>query len=609
MPETEERTREDESRTLFAFANKSLSRRNLIRGGVLGVAGLTAAALIGCGDDDDDDDVVAPTPGGGETPAGEVRLLNQELVDKYNDPNDFLPFVRPEPDVPPKKGGIWRANNPQKFRTFDTTQGATQSIAPIVTGVAEPLLRFAGGAFVEPFVPTTEPNLAQSFETTPDGLKMSLNLTDKAKFHDVAPTNGRAFTAVDAKANIDRYKEGRSARFTFAAIRETAAVDDTTLVLDLTRPALDLGIDLAARGVAMHAPELFEGDKNLLDEFQAIGTGPWILEEFVNGGTSVVTKNPSYWKHEVLLDGLELSTLQDSAAILAAFRTGKLPYVTVDEAQIEALRASNPDVDFIQTPVLYGGFVFGFDLTEPPFNDDRVRQALSLAMNRQRIIDIAYGGRGLAVPEMAWPFLFDQPPTAEELGPWWRLDLTQAKQLLDAAGVPDLAFNAIDIPFLGPASIRGLMVDHWGEIGVELNLEALDGLSYNAQYMQAQYEEAAYGWISYGGGAGSGYGPDTAFWGFNAKDSPLNFWYVDDPQLEQWGEEQAAAVDPDERREILRKIWDRALDKMYRIAVPRGVGVQAYHPWARNFRMQGPVLTIGGGVDELGYSGFSWIDK
>ena len=557
MPETEERTREDESRTLFAFANKSLSRRNLIRGGVLGVAGLTAAALIGCGDDDDDDDVVAPTPGGGETPGGRGPAPQPGAGRQVQRPERFPAVRQAGAGCAPEEGRHLASEQPAGNSERSTPPRALPSPSRrSVTGVAEPLLRFAGGAFVEPFVPTTEPNLAQSFETTPDGLKMSLNLTDKAKFHDVAPTNGRAFTAVDAKANIDRYKEGRSARFTFAAIRETAAVDDTTLVLDLTRPALDLGIDLAARGVAMHAPELFEGDKNLLDEFQAIGTGPWILEKFVNGGTSVVTKNPSYWKHEVLLDGLELSTLQDSAAILAAFRTGKLPYVTVEEAQIEALRASNPDVDFIQTPVLYGGFVFGFDLTEPPFNDDRVRQALSLAMNRQRIIDIAYGGRGLAFPEMAWPFLFDQPPTAEELGPWWRLDLTQAKQLLDAAGVPDLAFNAIDIPFLGPASIRGLMVDHWGEIGVELNLEALDGLSYNAQYMQAQYEEAAYGWISYGGGAGSGYGPDTAFWGFNAKDSPLNFWYVDDPQLDQWGEEQSAAVDPDERREILRKIWD-----------------------------------------------------
>ena len=96
------------------------------------------------------------------------------------------------------------------------------------------------------------------------------------------------------------------------------------------------------------------------------------------------------------------------------------------------------------SPLTSNTFTFALNLTLPKFQDDRVRQALSLGMDRELMIVLLGEGAGRSLPVIPWDFIFDKEPTAESglLGEWWTHDPTKAKQLLSAAGAENLVINS-----------------------------------------------------------------------------------------------------------------------------------------------------------------------
>ena len=107
----------------------------------------------------------------------------------------------------------------------------------------------------------------------------------------------------------------------------------------------------------------------------------------------------------------------------------------------------------------------------------------------------------------------------------------------------------------------------------------------------------------------SGFDADNWFHGQVHSESPGNRWRMSDPDIDQWAEAQQLELDPDARRELHRKIWDRDLEMMYRPTLPYGFSFDIRQPWLRGIRFGGVMYSNGSYYDWGHQAAGAWLDK
>jgi peptide/nickel transport system substrate-binding protein len=367
-------------------------------------------------------------------------------------------------------------------------------------------------------------------------------------------------------------------------------------------PVADFINPLAGRYTTIFPHELVD-DGTIRQK--AVGTGPMILKEMVPASHIAYEKNPSYFRRQVLLDGAEHRIMPDAASRLAAFRAGQVDtgYTIVGTlSDVRALLKTNPDVQVQMTPVTTGGMTFAMNLELPKFQDERVRQAISMAIDRPSVIQIVYEGLGKSLHVFPWEYVFDEEPGPAELGPYMQYNPTEAKRLLTAAGSENLEINSKAFAYgTYVTKTAEMLTDLLRAVGIKLNNQLVDYTQFNSQWTGAKLEEA-----STSGWAGSGYDADNWFYNQVKSGSIGNRWRLNDPQMDQWAEAQRVELDPAERREILRKMWDHDLKKMYRPTLTSGITPQAFPPWVRFLRSgNGSAISYDDGamIESI------WLDK
>jgi peptide/nickel transport system substrate-binding protein len=582
--------------------NPSIDRKALLRATGLTGVGLIAAALIGCGGADDaDKDLTSSASGTAAAGASAVALPGLDVGGRR------IPYNFPEPaGKTPREGGNLVVAVTWEPTILDTTKSVVGGGVTIPNTVYDRLLGFKRGPEADPYKLEIVPELATSWDASPDGLTYTFKLKQGVKWQNVAPLNARAFTATDAKFAYERYKtEGVNTSY-FTNVKSIDAVDDHTLRISLNKPQPDFLIPIAGRYTTIFPKELVD-DGTIAK--RVIGTGPMILKD-LNSSSIKFDANPDYWAGKPHIAGMEYRVMVDATAQLAAFRTGQLDLgvsVATGASELQELLKTNPEVQATATAPVNITFSVGFNLDKPIYKDERVRRAFSLAMDRDEIMATVGQGYGYVLPNLPWPFVFDKEPTVESgvFGKWWRTDRAEAKQLLAAAGASDLSINMLYYNY-GDSS-NGLpnemLVNQYRQVGIKVQLSKVDYTEYTAQLTGASFPDVMDAWGAHG------FDADNFFYNHLKSDSPGNRWRIKDTQIDQWADQQHTEVNPQARREILRKIWDRMQDMMYKIEKPAVYGFAAYQPWVRNFRSVGPLSAnntyydIGAQVKNL------WIDK
>ena len=201
-----------------------MPRRDLdaLRRGLLGGAGLAAAALVGCGGDDDDDEPAASsTSASGDagtgattsstattttasestaTAASDTAEAVEPVGKLVQDPNLPYPYNYPEPAKTPKPGGIMKVAATWNYQTIDPITSAAGGTMTIPNMVYNRLLGIVRGPAADPFQMQLEPELAASWERTPDGLEFTFNITPGITWQNLPPLNSRPFVAEDARS-------------------------------------------------------------------------------------------------------------------------------------------------------------------------------------------------------------------------------------------------------------------------------------------------------------------------------------------------------------------------------------------------------------------------
>ncbi len=424
------------------YWRKRLSRRTLMRGTALGAGGLAAAAVVGCGDDDDV--VGTPTAAPTATPAGTTPAATtpgaatptpagtpgptpltfppppaySSISDRQALLRDFYwtqgaPDYQKYEEQPTNLGGIFVVPGGPQFSNHPG-EVLLSVFGQWIWGFSHNGLvqvdfnHKSGNADLLPF--TADLSVSESWET-PDSQTFIFKLrTDdqgrlKPRFHARAPANGDRMTIDDIKTTYEFLATQQFPKLFFGVISSMEETSPGVLTIKTSEPAVQMLAGLAYCGYyIMHRKHIEEGKDSLTTQY--IGTGPFQMDDETPNVVRKMSKVQDWWwgkdqwgNQMPYLDGIVHKQFGDREAIKAAFRTGSLDYIR---------NASDLDFETILDDVdAWGSVIVGnchscanfIALSqetlvngEPFFADVDARRAVSMAIDRQGIIDSIYGG-------------------------------------------------------------------------------------------------------------------------------------------------------------------------------------------------------------------------
>ena len=186
-----------------------------------------------------------------------------------------------------------------------------------------------------------------------------------------------------------------------------------------------------------------------------------------------------------------------------------------------------------------------------------------------------------------------------------RYNPEEAKKLLAAAGTPNLSFGAIYYTYGAYITqFTEILLSNFEDVGIEMNPKAVDYTEFNSTWVPGKLEEASTS--AWGTG---GFDADNYYYNQMHSASPGNRWKVNDPQIDTWAEAQQVELDPDARQEIIRNMWDHALEKMFWPPLASTGTISVYQPWLRGMRFGGPAGSSSYYYDWGDQIASAWLDK
>lgn len=332
-------------------------------------------------------------------------------------------FPAPAQTQAPRRGGTLRVSVDQ----------AVAKLNPLLTRVNPEYmvseLLYSALTRLKPDM-SAEPDLAESWTSSPDLTEWTFALRRGVTFHDGAP-----FTAADVVASFEAIldpKTASPARQNVGPIDKVVAKDDATVVFTLKSPFADLPVTLAYTNAKIIPAAIAKGGLARLDR-EAIGTGPFKLVSFEPERQVVVARNEAYYdKARPYLDRVQVVVYPDSSAEGSALISGDTDLISTVPPTEYARLARATGVRGLR--VASGQFCnVNFGCDQKPFNDVRVRQALALTVDRKAMVDFVTEGLGTigndAPMNKAYRFHVDQPQRQP--------DIARAKALLAEAGYPN----------------------------------------------------------------------------------------------------------------------------------------------------------------------------
>ena len=448
-----------------------------------------------------------------------------------------------------------------------------------VSLVYDGLTEFKTGPDVAPGTHIIEPALAERWEISPDGKTYTFFLRKGVKFQDVAPINGREMTADDVAFSLGRMLSTDAEnikRDLFNAITKVDVVDTYTVKVTLSQPFAPLLANLATVFASI-VPKSELNFKNV-----AIGTGPFLLKDIQRQTKYVYVKNPSYWKEGAdgkplpYLDGFTQVIIADEGTRTSALRSGQIDFtdLLVDNLAQQILK-SNPALVDEKFPGNFSVMV-RLNAGDPALKDVRVRQAISLAIDRQAIANALGGGTGIVNGPIPTALTDYAVPVGDLAN--FKQDVTKAKQLLADAGASGLKLTAI---LQRSPQNRQIMLEAMQPmlkaVGIDLQLQFVEPAELAKRRLERSYQLLA-------DNLTPSVEPDTYTYVEYHSKSSGNVGNYSDAALDQLLEKQRATVDAAQRKQILRDIQLKLAELQYIITTGDPYYHSIFQPYVKGFR-------------------------
>ena len=413
------------------------------------------------------------------------------------------------------------------------------------------------------------PDLAVGLPEQPDPQTYVFHLNAAARWHDIAPLSGRAVTADDVKFSIERQAAGDlsfARRAQWSMVESVEATDPETVVVGTSAPYAELLDLVAGVGSFVLAPEV-AGPGMVMSPQTQIGSGPFLWVEWNEGDFASVSANHAWHggNQRPFLDGVTVIHRTDTATIEGDLRTRALDAAIVGRPQADRLKQSIPEL-VEATAGLALFFSMRFVTSEPPFNDPRLRTAISIALDRRAMVEHFFAGSGFINPWVSAPITRWALPEAELFtyagyrpGTGGReTDIQEARGLLEAY----LSENTID------DGLRLLVTSDAEEVlgmGSLMSRQLQENLGLAVTVTPVPIGELIQRLLE--GEAPWAAGPDTGWLGLDDwtyqyfhSAGTNNSFPLRDPDMDALIEQQRAEMNPDARRELGYAIQRRLLE-------------------------------------------------
>jgi len=426
-------------------------------------------------------------------------------------------------------------------------------------------------------------DMAESWEQV-DPKTIIIQLRKGVKFHNKAPVNGREMVASDLKYSIERRKNSKYlGHFIDSRISNVEAIDRYRVKITYKEPfSPALQRLLTNIGNYIIPKEAVEEFGDLSKPEHVIGTGPFMLEKYIPGSLMKFEKNPDFYLEDMpYVDHVEFLIMPDVQSRLAALRTGNLDIVFDVPPQVaDDFVKSNPHFKYKKGPRV--PFVVYMRNDEKPFNDVRVRRAVTLAVDRKTLRDKFWGGHaevnGYPLPK----YIGEWKSSLQELGDaakYLEYDPKEAKRLLTEAGYPEgFETNLTTTAGYGKIFVEEMeaVKDMLSKVGIQVQLIVKDYVGYYSTAHKGKY---------HGMGAGL-HGQDcfiTIWRYYTARDPQRNKAHVNDPVFEDLLDKYVVTFNEDEQKRIVKKMEKRIISQCYELPIPLPYGFTIWNPRVKNY--------------------------
>ncbi len=393
-------------------------------------------------------------------------------------------------------------------------------------------------------------------------------------------------------------------------------IDDMTVKATLPVTAFD-DVGILGDFASIVAPEVGKTFGLPLDWRYSVGTGAFMLKDYVPSSSVTFARSPNYWEKDPIgegmgndlpyLDGVKLIIIPDDSSRQAALRTAKVDILQgVGWENANELRKRTPDLMskkfFAVAP---GAIWMRTDKAETPYAKKNVRRALMMATDFETIKETYCGGEAQI---LSWPIvemkeykdaylpLEEAPASVQEL---YVYNPTKAQQLLANAGYPD-GFKTTVVCGITAADYLSIVKDMWSKVGVDLTIQPMESSVFNGIVWGRRYEDMIY----------TSPGPVAnlylAYW-YVSGPFGANMSFVDDPKPKEAKDKmmKLSMIDVSQADAINKELMAYVLDEAWAIPAPATPLNNFWWPWVKNYHGEASL----GYNNDFNYTKYIWMDE
>ena len=417
--------------------------------------------------------------------------------------------------------------------SLDPHQGKETPAVQVNTQIFDTLVT------VDPEPNEVVPQIAESWEQTDDQTYV-FKIREGIKFHD-----GSDLTAEDVKFSLDRARNSAAVSYIVNFIEEVTVDDDHTVTVKTTAPYAPTLRNLAIPFAAIVPKAVVEADENAFIQ-NPVGSGPYKFVEWNHGDHVTLKAFDDYYAGKPETENLIMKVIPETSQRTIALETGEVD-LAYDLAVNDIPKVNSDDkLTVYEIPSLTCWYV-SMNMNKKPFDNPKVREAMSMAIDRQTIIDTINAGSGQTADAIIAPAVFGYYSTGvKEYNP------TKAKELLAEAGYPNgfsttLWVNDNQSRIEMCQAMQAMLL----EVGVQCNLEVLEFGSFISRTTAGDHDLAYFGWTTSSGDA------DYSYYSLEhstQQGAAGNRSFLADPDVDKLIEEARSNTNEEERKELYKEL-------------------------------------------------------
>jgi peptide/nickel transport system substrate-binding protein len=462
----------------------------------------------------------------------------------------------------PRRGGVLLAVIGADPPSLDSHQESTFANIQLVAPLYSTLLQYDPYSY-----PKIIGDAATEWKSAPDGLTYTFKIRQGIRFHDGSP-----LTAADVKATYDKIIWPPAGvlsirKAAYSEVERVEAPDAATVVFRLKFPSASLLDNLASPWNVIYPKKYLDKDPNYF-KTNVVGSGPFKFKSYTRGSTFEGERNPDYFiKDRPYLDGYKFFISPETSVRASAIRSGRayVEFRDLPGADVDAIKKQLGDKVAVQETPMTGQWGIAINNTVKPFNDPRVRKALTLGFDRYTASRVLYPLTGLKYvgglmrAGSEWAMSEADLQKLPGFGKDIEKSRAEARRLLAEAGYPNglkvvLKNRNVKLPY---QDFAVFLIQEWRKIGVEAEHRPLETAAWFSDVQNTgSFELGVAPTVEYADD------PDQ-FLGRYVTGSTQNWGRFSEPRVDDLFSRQARTLDPHERKRLVNELEKVVLENAY----------------------------------------------